>query len=279
MTDSETPLNPNDGASPKTATKTPLQPGGDVLHDILLVFVSPSRVFTNLPRVNRMAAATVLLLILQGLAGWILSLQGVHDAKIDAATAHMVAHHLQAHAADEDPNQAIEMAETMEKAAVFSKLSGQLAMIIGGPLSTLVTIGCVGSLLFIVVALSGGKPKFAVLGGIPAFACFVELPRTALRIYLTIATGSTRVETSLAALFTKFDPNNLGGLFEYLLLRRLDPFEAWFWLLVAAGMRTACRFTFRRTILLTILFALLHAMMRMPVDLLDLADIQISMAE
>jgi hypothetical protein len=165
----------------------------------------------------------------------------------------------------------MEAAEMTEKSAEFTILMSRSAMIIGPPLRVLITVGFLAGVLFAVVALGGGKPKMALLAAIVTFASFPEIPRQLLRAYLISATQQTRVETSLAAL-----PNQLAdsgiSLGQYLLMRRIDPFDLWFWMLFFMGIRRAARFSPRTAIWVTAFLFLICTSVRVLEDMVELAE-------
>lgn len=220
------------------------------------MFVDPVRVFFNLPRVNRSTLALVILVVLQGFIGAMLVKTGVYAYEVRRQAAKAAMAHLKSHEADDDPNIAIDAADGIEKAAEFQVILYQIVKVIGRPFGTLASVGLIAGFLFVAVALSGGKPKMALLTGIVAFASVVVVMQDAVKLYLTAQTQHSRVEVSAAAF-----PGSLGGadgvsLAKYILLRRLNPFDLWFWWLVHLGARKAARMSARgATISVLVMFA------------------------
>jgi hypothetical protein len=254
----------------------PPEPGANVLHDVFLVYYAPVRVFANLPRINRSAKAAVLLIALQALGGWLLWSTGVYAYESDVATEHAVVDFIKKHEGDDDVNAAADGADAIEKAGAFQKSVACLAVVAGGPIATLASIGLLGGVLFASVALGGGKPKYALLAGIPIFAFFVEVPRLALKLYLVAQTHASRVETSLAALASKLGGKGGVDLGTYLLLRRFDPFDLWFWLLFALGAHYAARMSVRKSVILTASLAFMGAIGAALADVGTYANIDLS---
>src|SRR5262249_36260404 len=146
---------------------------------------------------------------------------------------------------DENSAERARIVETLEKAAVFNKLFARIVLFVGAPLRLLLGVGVVASLLFLAVALWGSAhADFRQLGAIAVFASFVELPRLLVRLFLIVRLQALRVETSAAA----FLPSTRAGLGAFLLLRRLDPFEAWYWVLVGLGLWKTGQMSGRRAL-------------------------------
>jgi len=166
----------------------------------------------------------------------------------------------------------VETADAIEKGSDFQIIVYRVAAVFGKPLWTLCVVGLVGGFLFVAVALSGGKPKMQLLTGIVVFASLVQIPHAVVKLYLTGATKHTRVETSAAAF-----PTTLGGehgvsLGGYIGLRRLNPFDIWFWALVFVGARRAARMTFRGATITVGLMILCDLTFQSGLDYAELAN-------
>ena len=161
--------------------KTP-PPGANVLHDLFLMFIDPVRVFFNLPRVNRSTLALVILVVLQGFIGWMVVKTGVYAYEVRHQAERSAFAYMKAHEADDDPTIAQEAADGLIKAAEFQVILHQIVKVIGRPLLTLASVGLIAGFLFVCVALSGGKPKMALLTGIVAFASVVVVVQDAVRL-------------------------------------------------------------------------------------------------
>jgi hypothetical protein len=257
-----------------TAPSAP-PPSSNLLQDLWLLVFNPYRLFFNLPRVNRGGPALLLLVLTLAAIGWVTGEIGVHERLIRDAAAQDATRQLINAKSEENQAIALENAELTEKSADFTVLMSKTSMIVGPPLRVLMTVGFIGGVLFGVVALGGGKPKMALLSAIVTFSSFVEIPRQILRAYLIAETHQTRVETSLAALPSHLATSNV-SLPMYLLLRQLDPFNGWFWVLFVMGIRYSARFSLRPTILLTLFLMLVTCSLRVAEDVLELAWFQIS---
>lgn len=205
---------------------------GNVVRDLVAVFVAPSRLFEELPRQNRFAAALTLLLLVHGLYGWAVVSTGVGDYEIDLQTQRAVAQFLIEHEGEEETQQMVSALDAIEKAGTFNKQFSHVVEIVGRPLRLLMGTALLTGVFFVIVALTAGKPSNPTLAGILSFASWVAVPEFALRLLLLSQLQVTRVETSAAAFATGPEI----GIAGYILLRRLNPFEIWFWGLVGLGL-------------------------------------------
>src|SRR5262249_39877736 len=145
----------------------------------------------------------------------------------------------------------------LEKGGVFARLVARVLLVVGGPVQLLVHVAVLSSVLFVVIALVGGsKPDFRLLAGVVLFAASVEVPRLLLRLLLISQLQVSRVEPSAAALVAAPQVN----LAVYLLLRRLDPFEMWFWGLLGLGLWQTGQLRLRGAVVLVVVLALLAAL-------------------
>jgi hypothetical protein len=89
-------------------------------------------------------------------------------------------------------------------------------------------------------------------------------------VVLVASIHATRVETSLAALLS----GPRAGLTAFLLFRRLDPFEVWFWVLIGLGLWKTGQMSGRRALLVTLALALLATLVQGCLDVGNLAEYQ-----
>ena len=90
-----------------------------------------------------------------------------------------------------------------------------------------------------------------------------------MQLVLTAQLHVSRVETSAAAFFSRADV----GLGNYLLLRRLDPFEVWYYVLVGLGLYHTGQLKGRWAIVTACLLALFAAVLRCMGDLPQFAEL------
>lgn len=250
----------------------------NVPQDIACLFVDPPRLFDELRLHNRSTTALLLFLVLQIAYAAALLSTGVSDYEIDVRTQHDIAQKLiEFDGVSEEEGFTASLTQ-IEKQAAFDKLLVRVRLCLGGPVASIMTVSLVGGICFVIVAMRGGKPKFEILSGVVSYALWVEAPRMLLRLYLVSQIHAARVETSAAALA---DPS-ASDLAAYVLLRRLDPFDCWFWGLVAYGVARTGQMSRRTAIVTVVTLALFATLINIGVDVADLAKfewIDVSQAE
>jgi hypothetical protein len=242
---------------------------GSLARDILWVFTRPADLFNELPVCNRAAPALLVLLLVQlAFAGLIIS-TGVKDYEIETHTQKEITKVRQYFKGEEGAEEKLTSSiDSLEKNAVFTKLMTRVGLLLGGPLRQCVNIGLLAGILFIVVALRGGKPNYQLLLGIAVFAAYVEVPRMLMQVVLISQLQTSRVETSLAAFFMR--PNVSFPL--YLFLRRFDPFFIWYYVLVGLGLTRTGQLNRRTTIVVVLFLAFLAAVAASASDVMELAE-------
>jgi hypothetical protein len=241
---------------------------GSLAQDIFAVFVLPMSLFRELPRTNRVAGALLLLMGVHTLYGLGLISTGVLNYEIDANTQKEISGLRQHPPAKEEAEKFVTALEAIEKGAIFKKELSRVLLLAGGPLQLCLGVSVLSGLLFLVVALRGGKPNFQVLLGVTVFAAYVEVPRLFLRLLLVAQLQVSRVETSAAAFVSRPEI----GLPSYLFLRRLDPFELWYYLLIGLGVYQTGQLKRRAAIVTACVLALLAAGLHCVGDLQELAE-------
>jgi hypothetical protein len=243
-----------------------------VLRDIARLFLHPGDLFAELPERNRATAALGLLLLVHMAYGAALVTTRVHDYEIEWAAQQAITQYILEHEGEDPDGEVSPALDALEKGAVFWKLLNRVVLVVGGPIHVLVGVAFLAGLLFVVVAFRGGKPNYATLAGVCAFAAYVELPRMIMRLFLVSQLHVTRVETSLAAFVAQ--PN--AGLPVFLLLRRLDPFDWWYWILVGIGAYRSGLYTRRAAVMTVVILAVLWAVLRSSLDVPALAKFTIT---
>jgi hypothetical protein len=252
----------------------PALPPGSLLGDIGNLFLAPGRLFAGLPRCNRYASALLGLMILHAVYACAVLSTGVPDYEIDAATQKAINRVPEPNPADDNADEIAGKVTALEKGAVFSKLLTRVLMVAGRPVSVLFSVAVVASLLFVIVALRGGaKPDFQLLAAVAVFAAYVEVPRMLVRLVLIAQLHALRVETSAAALY-----DLRTGLVPFLVLRRLDPFDFWYWGLVGLGLWKTGQLSGRAALLAAVVLALLAAVLTaVTVDFGELAEVTLTL--
>jgi hypothetical protein len=241
---------------------------GSLLADIGRLYLQPAALFADLPRRNRSAAALLLLMAVHALYAVAVVSTGVTDYETDLAAQKEISRpevHLRG---EENSEERTRTLDALEKGAVFTKLLTRVLLVAGGPVQLLAGVGALAGVLFVAGALwSGGKPDFQLLSAVAVFAAYAEVPKLLLRLFLISQLQVARVETSAAAFVAA--PQVSLGL--YLFLRRLDPFDLWYWALVALGLWKTGQFRGRLAVVVVVVLALLASLMQSLGDVGELA--------
>jgi hypothetical protein len=237
---------------------------GGLLADLLRLFVRPGAVFGRLPESNRAGGALLVLVVAQLLCAGFLIFTGVPDYEIAVQSQQEIARIDEQLKGDENSEERTRTIDALEKAAVFNKLSVRVRLLLGWPLRLLLGVAVVASSLFLATTFWGaGKADFRLLWGVTVFASCVELPRLLLVAVLVARLQVQRVETSLAV----FLANPRAQPLAFLLMRRLDPFELWFWALVGLGLWKTGQMSRGRAVVVTVALALLATLTQLCLDL------------
>jgi Yip1-like protein len=241
--------------------------GGSLARDLVRIYVSPGALFADLPRWNRSAAALVLLMALYALYGLAVLSTGVSDYENDLAAQEEIGRLPDQPRNDDNAEELDRQRDALEKGAVFGKMLARVEFVVGNPVLLAAAVGLLAGVLFIIVALWGAtKPDYHVLAGVVTFAAYVSVPCWLVRLLLISQLHVSRVETSAAVFAPAHAPLAL-----YLLLRRLDPFEVWFWALVGLGLYRSGQLSRRGTVIAVVVLALLGALCLCALNLPELA--------
>jgi hypothetical protein len=263
----ETAAERNASVPPAPGPRPPERPGG-LLRDLVNLYLRPGTLFAGLPVRNRSAAALLLLMALQALYAAGVVSTGVLDYEIDADTQKVMSRYADQPHSDESAEDVNRVLDALAKGGTFTKLLTRVLLIAGGPVQAAAAAGLLASVLFVVVALRGtAKPDFHLLAAVAIFAAYALVPRLLVRLFLVSQLQVSRVETSAAAFVAP--PYVSLGL--YLLLRRLDPFDAWYWALVGLGVWKTGQLSGRAAVVTVVVLAVLAALLQVALDLPELA--------
>jgi hypothetical protein len=253
-------------SSPSSATS--------LLQDIVAVFLWPDRLFPRLSQQNRWAVALLVLMVAQALYGWALLTTGVPDYDIAVRTQREITKAANRLQGDDTSEELARTTEALEKGETFSRLFARVMLLVAAPLRLALGVVVVASALFVMVAmLQKGKPDWTLLVGVVTFATFVEVGRLMMRLFLIGGLHYSRVETSAAAFVSA--PHVGLGLF--LILRRLDPFDFWYWALIGYGLCKTGQLNRGWAGVVVVGFALVTAGGLCCIEVPDLAEINFTM--
>jgi hypothetical protein len=202
------------------------------LRDALYVLVSPRSVFRRMQDTPAYGWTLAFLILLITLLGVIAIQSGLVDLRTDRMTEQRLA---RLELDQKDLITQSELSRRMEdvrEEGEFWKVMAQAEAVLFAPISMVVSILLIGSLLYAAVALSGRKPEYHTLVSICVYAAVVDVLAAGLRVAMMMIYRTDRVETSLSVLTRGMEGS--GQLTT--LLSGFDPFVAWFWVLVRTGL-------------------------------------------
>jgi hypothetical protein len=126
-----------------------------------------------------------------------------------------------------DKTQLKDQMESIRKSSEFSKVVTRLWVVVVSPVQLLTSFMLISAVLYAMVALTGRKPEFHTLMSVCVYAGFVIVAAKALELAMMVYYGSTRVDTTLAAMAPPGKASFWQGI---------DPFNLWFWALVGVGL-------------------------------------------
>ena len=104
------------------------------------------------------------------------------------------------------------------------------------------------------VSLTGRKPEYHTLMSICVYAAFIELFAALIQLAMMLQFRSTAVSTTLRALGPSGKPTLWGAV---------DPFQMWFWVLVAIGLAVTHQLSRRMSIAMCTLMGAMALGLRM----------------
>jgi hypothetical protein len=266
----------SDLSPPVVAAPRPIERPGSLFRDLVNLYLSPSILFGELPRWNRAAAALFLLMLLQAMYAVALVSTGVLDYEIQLTTAKAANQYANQPHTDESAEDVNRVLAAIDKGGTFNMLLARVLLVAGGPVGVAVQAGLLASVLFVVVALRGtAKPDFHLLAAVAIFAAYTEVPRMLVQLFLVSQLQVSRVETSLAAFVSA--PHV--SLPVYLVLRRFDPFDVWYWCLVGLGLWKTGQLSRRTALVAVVVLAVAATAVLAAGDLAGLAEYSLTPPE
>jgi hypothetical protein len=265
-----------DVSPPTAAAPRPTERPGSLFRDLVNLYLHPSVLFEALPRWNRSASALGVLMLLYALYAAALVSTGVLDYEIQLETAKAANRYANQPHTDESAEDVNRMLTAIDKGATFSMLLSRVVLIAGSPVSAAAGAGLLASVLFVVVALRGAaKPDFHLLAAVAIFAAYALVPRLLVHLFLVSQLQVSRVETSLAAFVSA--PHV--SLPVYLLLRRLDPFDVWYWCLVGLGLWKTGQLSGRTALVTAVVLGVMVAVLLAAADVSVFAEYNLTPPE
>ena len=196
------------------------------------MFVAPGAVFRRIAVAGRYGWTLGTLILLTALVGWATVQTGLIDRQVDRQTRKALA---DLEREQIDLLSRVELSERMEKirkSAEFNKLISRGSAVLAAPVTLAASLMLIAALLFAVVALAGKTPDYPTLMAVCVYSAVVDLLASGLRLAMMLCYRTIEVDTSLSVLvpFSE-ETRTLKTIFS-----AIDPFAAWFWMLMALGL-------------------------------------------
>ena len=206
-------------------TDCPSQPLG--LRHTLVVYAAPARVFARIEDTGAYGLALVVLLVLITLIGYTKVQTGLIGEVVDRQTELNLAALEEEQAQLVDRVQLTDRLDGIRKQGEFTKTMSRLGAVVASPAYILASFLLIASVLYAAVAMTGRKPEYHTLMSICVYAGFIDLAAYLVQLAMMFYYRRIDVDTSLAALGASGEPTVLAAI---------DPFQIWFWVLVAMGL-------------------------------------------
>ena len=229
------------------------------LGQLPMMFVAPGAVFRRIAGGGGYGWTLGALLLLTTLIGWATVQTGLIDRQVDRQTGKALA---DLEREQIDLLSRVELSEQLEKIrkqAEFTKLIRRGSVVLATPLALVASLMLIAALLFAAVALAGNKPDYPTLMAVCVYSAVVDLLASGLRLALMLCYRTIEVDTSLGLLM----PFSEEARTLKTVLSAVDPFRAWFWILVAVGLAVTGQLSRRTAVITCVLFWLAATGVRM----------------
>ncbi|MHC4090693.1 MAG: YIP1 family protein [Planctomycetota bacterium] len=223
------------------------------LHHAPMMFVAPRTVFQRIAESGRYGWTLGALILLTTLIGWATVQTGLIDQQVDRGTLGALA---ELEREQIDLLSRVELSERMErirKGAEFNKLIARGSAMLVAPVMLVASLMLIAALLFAVVALTGHKPDYPTLMAVCVYSAVVHVLAAGLRLAMMLYYRTIEVDTSLGLLVPLSEETRMLRS----ILSAVDPFAAWFWILVALGLVITGQLSRRAAVVTCALFWLI----------------------
>lgn len=224
-----------------------------------MMFVAPGRVFHGISESGRYGWALGALLVLTTLIGWATVQTGLIDRQVDWQTRRALADLEREQIDLLSRTELSERLERIRKQAEFTKLITRGSAVLVAPVGLVASLMLISALLFAVVALAGNKPDYPTLMAVCVYSAVVNVLAAALRLAMMLCYRTIEVDTSLGLLVPMSEETRTLNT----ILSAVDPFRAWFWILVAVGLVVSGQLSRRAAVTTCVLFWLIATGVRM----------------
>ena len=224
-----------------------------------MMFVAPRAVFERIAERGTYGWVLATLILLTALIGWATVQTGLIDRQVDRRTFQALAELEREQIDVLSRTELSEQLQSVCKAAEFTKLLARGAAVVAAPIGLAASVTLIAALLFGVVALAGNKADFPALMAVCVYSAVVDLLAAGLRLAMMMFYRTIEVDTSLGLLVGSSE----GTRTLKMILSGIDPFRAWFWVLLATGLVVTGQLSRRAAWVTCVIFWLIAAAVRM----------------
>ncbi len=228
-----------------------------------LMLVAPAGVLRRAADSGQYGWTLGAILLLVTLIGWATVQTGLVDREVDRQTNRALANLEREQIDLLSRTELTDRMQTIREAGQFMKLIRGGSAVLAAPIVLVASLMLIAALLFAVVALAGNKAEYPALMAICTFAAVVDLLAAGLRLGMMLAYRTIHVDTSLGLLV----PLSEGTRIVKAALTGLDPFVAWFWILLGLGLIVSGQLSRRAAIITCVTFFAVGCLIRSGVAL------------
>lgn len=229
------------------------------LAHVPLMFVAPGAVFRRIAETGRYGWTLAAWVLLTTLIGWVTVQTGLIDREVDRRTRSALAALEREQIDLLSRTELSERLEKIRKSAEFTKLITRGAAMVSTPVGLVASVMLIAALLFVVVASAGNKAEYPTLVAVCVHAAVVDVLAAGLRLAMMLCYRTVEVDTSLGLLVPASEQTaTLKSI-----LSAIDPFRAWFWVLVGIGLVVTGQLSRRAAVTTCVIFWLIATGVRM----------------
>lgn len=223
-----------------------------------LMLIAPAGVLRRAADSGQYGWTLGAILLLVTLIGWATVQTGLVDREVDRQTSQALAKLEREQIDLLSRTELADRMQTVREAGQFMKLIHRGSAILVAPLGLVVSLMLIAALLFAVVALAGNKAEYPALMAICTYAAVVDLLAAGLRLGMMLFYRTIHVDTSLGLVV----PLSEGTRMVKAALTGLDPFVAWFWILMGLGLVVSGQLSRRAAIITCLSFFVVGCLVR-----------------
>jgi len=229
------------------------------LGDAGRMFLDPGVAFHRIAERGTYGWTLGALLLITTLFGWVTVQSGLIDREVERQTRREMADLEREQADVISRSELSEQLGKLREKAEFMKLILRGSAVAAAPVKLAASLMLIAAVLFAAVALTGNKPDYATLMAVCVYSAVVEVLAAGLRLAMQMHYRSLDVQASLGVLVPPGEEHKV----LHAVLSAVDPFQVWFWVLVAMGLVVCGQLSRRAAVVSCTLLWLVSAGLRM----------------